>query len=220
VRQLILNISLVAALFICTAANSARSSDNQFDQSVLALVGTMEVMAEPYLQRGKVMGCFYRFNSLIVDEKYVLGSLLKVDGSVGILSSENNPGGVLKIVVNRMTNQEKQLRTSYSAPTRAYLIKRDYTTTIDDVVNSAPGDGEGSLFTVFDAVTAMEIFSDTAQNDKKLTVAFNQFNKDSDIQFDIDLTVSGTARDGTRQHSNSANEKFANCLGELSKNIQ
>jgi hypothetical protein len=218
--QLFSKIILISGVLLCSISNTALSKSGQFDQSVLALVGTMEVVTEPYLQNGKVVGCFYRFNSFIIDEKYVLGSLLKVDGSVGILFSGHTPGGILKIVVNRLTSNDGQLRSDYSAPTRAYLVKSDYTTTIDKVVTAAPGDGEGSLFTVFDAVAAMEILAETVKDDKKLTVAFNQLNKESDIQFEIDLTVSGTAKDGSRQHSDAANQKFANCLGELSKKIQ
>jgi hypothetical protein len=219
VLRLLSIISMWAGTALCDTSQAAQTEGNRFDENVIALLGTMEVVTEPYLQNGKVVGCFYRFNSLVVDEKYVVNSLLKVDGSIGILFSGEVPGGILKLVVNRMTKSDGQIRSNYSAPSRAYLVKKDYSTTIDKVVTAAPGDGEGSLFTVFDAATAIAILTETATTDNKLTIAFNQFNKDSDIQFDIDLTVSGTGSDGVRKHSEIAVQRFSSCLGELAKKL-
>ncbi len=64
------------------------------------LVGTLNIQSQPHFAQGKLEGCTLVYSALYQDWTYRQGALLKVDGSIGVVTSSKKLATILKVVVN------------------------------------------------------------------------------------------------------------------------
>lgn len=143
------------------------------------------------------------------------GQFIRVDGSVTLMyPTPQKLGATLKIVVNEI--DQATLTFKPSAPTRAFLIDDDYSTTISSIVSVVPSDTPGGLFSIYQVSPTIEILMKAIQSNH-LRVGFDKAGAETDIQVLIELDVSATDPDGSRHRTGQAGSDFATCARALIK---
>ena len=189
----------------------AETANNPLD----TLSGTLAVYHQPYLVGGKLQGCQIMFEHLMRDWVTRRGQFIRVDGSISLMyPAPQKLGATLKIVVNEI--DLKTMNFKASAPTRAFLIDDDYSTTIQSIVSSTASDTPGGLFSIYQVSPTFEIVLKAIQSNK-LRVGFDRAGAETDIQALIELDVSATDPDGSRHRTGQAGRDFATCAQALIK---
>ncbi|WP_343314054.1 hypothetical protein AAIB41_02600 [Brucella sp. BE17] len=211
--------SLCSAI-LCLSASSVHAQ-SPFDSVINSMVGTTEVDARPVMTNGNLTGCTLTFDAVARDDIYRKGRPIKVSGSFGILTASEKAAVTLNVVVNEMSQgQNYNIEFTPYAPKRAYLVGSDYSHNYGALVNAAPSDADGGLFSIFNLEPSMKIMT-AAISDQKIIIAFNQGDGGTDIQLPVDLTVISTDfTNGNRNHSIKPIQDYATCIAALSDAIQ
>ena len=105
------------------------------DELLAPFLGTTHTEFQAVMQNGFLNGCSINFAALTQDNKVDLGQYLKVEGSIEFFETkERSLGTALKVVVNKLNFVNGQMVSTPSAPTRAYLMADDFSTTLGRVV--------------------------------------------------------------------------------------
>ena len=219
------NMKLQVAAFGIAALTSIGISANASEvgdavkATMVPMLGTLSVRFEPYMTEGRLSGCTLVFSALAVDDKYKVGEYLKLIGNIGILNFKGNLGANLKLVVNRIDFDTAPVSFFPSPPSRAYLIKSDFSTTQDVKHNNFSTETPGGLFSTFDAATGLDFISHSIV-DGKITIGFNQDNGNSDIVTVLELDVADTDNSGNRKHSGESTIRFSECIQSVADSIK
>lgn len=205
------------ALTTCSQIVAAQP-ENPLKLEMAPMIGTLWVRFEPYQTEGKLTGCTLLFSILAVDNKYNLQEYLKLDGNVGILNFDGNLGSNLKLVVNRMDFGTTPIRFIPSAPTRAYLIRKDFSTSLTKDQKSFPAETPGGIFSTFDVLTGMDFIAE-AMEKGTLGIGFNQNGGKSDIVVQLDFNVIDMDTKGNRKRSSEPTVRFGECLSAVANTI-
>lgn len=205
---------LLAAILttLCSHAAGAQDISGALD----ALSGTLRVYHEPAMSNGQLDGCQLLFEVLQRDWTYRAGGFIRVSGHVAIMAMGSPPriGTTLKVVVNEVSL--KDLSVYPQAPTRAYIIGPDHTTSTKSLVSSSKSDTPGGLFSIFQLEPTINyIFS--ALETHKLVIAFDKGGGRSDIRMVVETDVATTADSGDRHRSPDAELEFLNCVTALTR---
>jgi hypothetical protein len=207
----------VFILSLCAIASGDSVATAQqsplMDLALSRMAGTLNVASVPVWTSGNLTGCSLSFDALHQDWKYRAGAFIKVSGSVGFLESHGQIGADLKVVVLEIDPTQPSLGKVPSPPSRIFLIGSDLKTNLETHVQSFPSD-PGALFSVFQLSPTFEMVM-AGIDENRLTIAFNSFDGDSDIQLPIELDVVRFAPDGTRERSGEAKRDFLGCLDAL-----
>lgn len=168
---------------------------------------------------GALVGCTLVFTALTQDWTYRQGAFLRVDGNVGIMTLNQKIGASLKVVVNEMDVRFSPMRALPSAPSRAYLIARDMSTSLDSLATIVPSDTPGALFSVFNPSPSLEIISEGIEF-SEIVIAFNQRKGRTDIRLPLALDVKDFRADGSRVRSIETVEKFSICVSALQRSLE
>jgi hypothetical protein len=209
---------IVVLAFSC-ARTYASDTGEALKTSLAPMLGTISVRFEPYMTEGRLEGCTLVFSVLALDNKYGMGDYLNLSGNIGILNFNGYPGANLKLVVNRMDFETQPVSFKPSPPSRAYLIKNDFSTTLTKGQKNFPAETPGGLFTTFDVVMGLEFISYAIANGK-INIGFNQKNGKSDIVTALDLDVIDTDNQGKRKRSAEQINRFSECLQSVADSIE
>ena len=121
--------------------------------------------------------------------------------------------------MNQIEGSAGKLTMQPSAPSRAYLVGPEFQTNLSSLVQSAPSDTPGALFSVFQPTPTLDMVMDALKR-QRLTVAFNRFGGGSDIQVPIELDVEGMDGSGAPTRSHQMIESFAKCLTILASSAE
>ena len=206
---------IVAGALLCVASSSSMSQTNVVTKILQARAGTTHATAAPQFSDGKLNGCIVDFAVLTQDHIYRQGAFIRVGGSFGLMSANNNVAATLKVIVHDIDNATMQL--SPSPPASAYMISGT-TTTKPFFVAKYPSDTPGGLFSIFNFDGATPILLDGIAKEK-IIIAFNRREGGADVQVAIDLTVEDTADDGRKTVSTKASQEFLSCSTSLLKSM-
>lgn len=212
------NLGFLAISLIGINANANEASD-AVKANMVPMLGTLSVRFEPYMTEGKLAGCTLVFSALALDDKYKVGEYLKLIGNIGILNFKGNLGANLKLVVNRIDFDTAPVGFFPSPPSRAYLIKSDFSTTQDVEHENFPTETPGGLFSTFDAATGLDFISHSIV-DGKVSIGFNQENGKSDIVTVLELDVADTDKSGNRKRSGESTNRFSECIQSVADSIK
>ena len=110
--------------------------------------------------------------------------------------TEGKLASTLKVIVNDIGfDVDGTLVQTPNAPTRAYLISSDLSTTINRQVGSYPSDFPGAVFVVSQVSPSMEILAEGLEKQRN-AIGFNRGNGGGDIRLDVDLSVLGQQEGG------------------------
>lgn len=217
-----MNIAKSTCVFcsiVSTTLGGQSLAQSPLDVQISPMLGTISTQFEPLLSNGKLNGCTMVFTAIIADYKYELGTYLKIEGNFGFLSAENGIGSNLKVVVNKIGEAGNGYYLTPKRPSRAYLVSKDLTTSVEATVNTFEGDTPGSVFVVFDAVRGIQ-FATEMLLEEKIGIAFNQGMAEFDMLLSIDFGVIGTDSKGNRYRSRKTLDGFSSCLNEVTKTLQ
>jgi hypothetical protein len=209
----------IAALTSFGFSANASEVGDAFKATMVPMLGTLSVEFAPMMSEGKLQGCTLVFSALVVDDKYKVGEYLKLNGNIGILNFKGNLGANLKLVVNRVDFDTSPVSFLPSPPSRAYLIKSDFSTTQDGEQKSFPTETLGGLFSTFDAVIGLDFISH-AIIERKVGIGFNQKNGKLDIVSSLELDVTETDIQGNRKRSEDSSNRFSECLQSVADSIK
>jgi hypothetical protein len=205
------SVGIVLAIGVASSAASQPLPEQV--QSLGQLVGTMDVQSQPSIAKGKLQGCQLVFDAIIQDYAYHDGAFMKVSGSASIMSSGGKMGTTVKVVAEVLDPTSVDAKLVPSAPSRAYLVGKNYTNNLSGLVNAA-STSPGAWFAIYNFQPTVTILKDAIAA-QTLTFAFNQNGGSTDIQLPIDLTVARTDDNGKRTHSTAALEEYSKCIGVL-----
>lgn len=173
----------------------------------------MDVQSLPSISNGKLQGCQLVFDAIAQDYTYNDGAFLKISGSASIMSSGGKMGATVKVVAEVLDPTSTDAKLIPSAPSRAYLIGKNYTNNLGSLVNAA-STSPGAWFAIYNFQPSFTILVE-AMSSTTLTIGFNQNGGNTDIQLPIDLTVASTDDAGKRTHSTAALDNYSKCIGIL-----
>jgi hypothetical protein len=203
-------VAVPVLLFLSITGSNAQDSDRA-KRSLSAMVGTLSVESETDMSSGNLTGCRFVFTAVAQDRQ---GSYIGVSGNVGIRKATNNFGIDLKVVVFDIESSKGRLVLKPSAPSRAYLVDRDYQTNLSSLIATVPSDTPGALVSLFQFHPSFEIMMNGLRRDK-ITIAFNRGGKDRDIQLPLELDVKSVSESGQRQRSDEAVQSFRSCTKSI-----
>jgi hypothetical protein len=204
----------LAGALLCVASSSSMAQTNvATNQFLQSRAGTTHTTALPQFSDGKLYACIVEFGVLVQDYIYRQGAFVRVGGSFGMMSANNNIAVTLKVIVHDIDNATMQL--SPSPPASAYIVSGT-TTTKAFFVAKHPSDTPGALFSVFNGAAPILLDGITKE---KMIIAFNRREGGADMQVAIDLTVEDTADDGRKTVSTKASQEFLSCSTSLLKSM-
>lgn len=127
-------------------------------------------------------------------------------------------GTSVKVVVEVLDPTSVALVLTPTAPTRAYLMGKNYKTNLDSLV-TAGNTSPGAWYAVYQFQPTLSIMADSMA-DQTMTFMFNEGGGATDIRLPIDLTVASTDDNGMRTHSQAALEQYSQCIGALSEQFK
>jgi hypothetical protein len=205
---------LVGAL-LCVTSGSSMAQSVAARQFLQSRAGTTHATAAPQFSDGKLHACIVDFGVLVQDHIYRQGAFVRVGGSFGMMSANNNVAVTLKVIVHDIDDATMQL--SPSPPVAAYIVSGT-TTTKPFFVAKYPSDTPGALFSIFQLDGAAPILLEGIAKEKMI-IAFNRREGGADMQVAIDLTVQDTADDGRKTISTKASQEFLSCSTALLKSM-
>lgn len=147
---------------------------------------------------------------------YRKGRYIYVSGSVGVMATGQPPalGATLKVVVNEVSGRD--LSRTPAAPTRAFIVGRNFSTNAESLVSTIPSDTPGGLFSIYQISPSIDYIMDALET-HRLTIAFDKAGGSSDIQSVIETDVASVDDNGNRTRSLQAELEFANCIVALTR---
>ncbi|MGV6875939.1 hypothetical protein ACUSIJ_25045 [Pseudochelatococcus sp. B33] len=212
------------AMTALLATPAAAQSDDILQQIVrdqlVKMTGTLFVRSDPYFHGGALTGCQLVYETITQDWTYRQGGYIRADGSLSIMAMQNGEqraiGATMKTVINQISvNQQNGIEFIPSPPSRTYLVGRGLKTNLSSVVDSYQTDTPGALFVILQLSPTIEMLMDGFL-EKRLTIAFNQFDKGTDVNLTIELDVENTDNNGIRLRSGKAVTSFIECATLLS----
>src|SRR5258705_12752172 len=100
----------LAGALLCVASSSSMAQTNvATNQFLQTLAGTTHTTALPQFRDGKLYGCVVDFGVLAQDYIYRQGAFVRVGGSFGMISANNNLVVSLKVIVHDIDSATMQL---------------------------------------------------------------------------------------------------------------
>lgn len=215
-KSIALAFGLVAAGSVHSFAQAPKQLNPALDSFIESQMGTLRVFAQPQFADGKLYGCILDYSSLVRDFAYKQGGLIRVGGSLGLMTANKNLAVTLKVIVHDFEPLTAQL--SPSPPSSAYLVSGAKSSK-PFFVNKVESDTPGALFTIFRIDGTFETLMDALAKEK-FVVAFNRKPNGADLQVPIDMTVEETSDAGKRKKSSKARDEFLECTTELMKVVK
>lgn len=219
-RMNLSQLKLPKIAFACAFVSQPVSAySNELQAAIDALVGTQFVLSEPIMENGARTGCALEYNVFLRDHLYGSGDLLKVAGSVGVLSIPTHDArkfaGLLKVSPSKLDwDAQLEAHATPSPPTRIYLTSDTLGSNLDELVRTVPNPEAGSLFGVFHANTFLRILAEGAK-EKRLKIGFDQNSAERDLVMSVDFDIVATDPDGGRSRSDKQLNNFVECLKML-----
>ncbi|MPZ36371.1 MAG: hypothetical protein GEV13_36400 [Rhodospirillales bacterium] len=181
------------------------------------MVGTTNIVSEPTLSGGKLLGCGLTYRAVIRDWRYRQGDPSIVFGSFGLAKARADTalGGFLKVVVQDLSMDGGRLVTTPNMPTSAYLLSMKGVATADDRVGGGASDQPGGLFTVFSLGGSFLDVMTQAIEAQKVSVMFARRAGGLDVPIELDLLVVDTNEQFQRTRNPKEMLAFAECLPRL-----
>jgi hypothetical protein len=207
-----LTVVLLLLASIAPALGQSQKNLPSDTQKLLASrVGTIATSATPQFADGQLYGCIIEYTVLAQDYAYRSGGIIKVGGSFGLITTNQNIVVSLKVIVHDIDTAK--LQTTYSVPDSAYFISGTRSSK-PFLLGKNPSDTPGGLLVLFNVDGSFETVMD-ALDRQTLTITFNRKPGGVDLQIPIDLTVEETNEAGEKKRSNKAATEFRSCVGEL-----
>src|SRR5262245_4144817 len=201
----------IATIAIGCAAAQAQSLEQLRRESLLPLLGTIEVGVTPNFRGGQLVGCSIGFRTLTQDWTYKGGAFVMVSGGFGVMNVQGTFAAYLKVTVHDYPPSTMELTPSL--PASAYFVAGN-TTTKDAIVSSSPSDVPGTIFVVSHVGPTLSVFG-KGLLENKVTIAFARKKDGPDVIVPIDTNVVDTAPNGQRKYSNQIAPDFAKCAETL-----
>jgi hypothetical protein len=135
-------VGLTSCFMLAALTGSATGQSQALEhiqrESLSSLLGTISVVALPQFKDGQLYGCVVEYNVLSRDWIYVRGEFIRVGGSFGVLTSQRNVGGMLKVILFDLDPRTMTFTPSPRPPTLAYLVASDFSTNKASVLTTFP----------------------------------------------------------------------------------